>query len=49
MALDMSRYEFDDTANYSVSNIDDIIELPNRLLYARAICSTINLCNAELS
>jgi len=41
------QYAFDDTINYSVSDIDDIAEFPNQLLYARAICSTIDLYNCE--
>jgi len=46
MALDR-QYVFDDMVNYSVSDTDDILELPNLLLYAQAICPTTDLCNCE--
>jgi len=41
------QYAFDDTINCSVSDADDIVEFSNRLLYARTICPTIDLCNCE--
>jgi len=41
------QYAFDDTINYSVSDTDDIAEFPNQLLYARTICSTIQLWNSR--
>jgi len=34
--------------NYSVLDTDDIAEFPNQLLYARTICSTIDLCNCKI-
>ena len=42
------RYAFDDTVNYNVSDSDDIVELPNRPLYARVACSTSDVCNSEI-
>jgi len=38
---------FDDTANYNVSDTDDIVELPNQLLDAWVIYLTIDPCNDE--
>jgi len=37
------QYAFDDMINYSVSDTGNIVELSNRLLYARTICLTIYL------
>jgi len=44
------QYALDDTINHSISDADNIVEFPNRLLYARTIYLTIDLCQcSELS